>query len=245
MAMSWQFPCCVGHVSLLLGCSAAAAVMLATAANSSQQQRLLHTILLLLAGLIKHYCLDVTTAEILQANLDGADLAVCVVAEAGELNKCGCASLSCVPVGSSVVVMWGTPEAKSVVCCAALACTFVTAHPALQGSTSLPAPAAIAADTLCCCCCCCLYRLLNTFQSSLEEVTIIAQPEAAQLESAAGARAAAEHAVQIQSYYDPCKGGWCTFHVLLLFAAAMATAVAVAAVSGGSVTLLVGCGLGC
>lgn len=41
----------------------------------------------LAAGLVKRYGLDVTDAEILQANLDGQDLPVSVVAEAAELNK--------------------------------------------------------------------------------------------------------------------------------------------------------------
>lgn len=39
------------------------------------------------AGLLKCYGLDISSSDILQATLDGNDLPVSVVAEAGELNR--------------------------------------------------------------------------------------------------------------------------------------------------------------
>lgn len=56
-------------------------------------------------------------------------------------------------------------------------------------------------------------RLLGTFQSTLDEITIIAQPEQEPQHSTAAAAAAARRSVQIKSFYDPAKGmcsvfGW-------------------------------------
>jgi hypothetical protein len=48
--------------------------------------------------------------------------------------------------------------------------------------------------------------LLGTFQSTLDEITIIAQPEEEQHDSTAAAAAAARRSVQIKSFYDPAKG---------------------------------------
>jgi hypothetical protein len=45
-------------------------------------------------------------------------------------------------------------------------------------------------------------RLLNTFQSTLDEVTIIALPE----QNGTADAAAVQKAVKIQSFYDPAKG---------------------------------------
>ncbi|KAF8072554.1 RAD9A [Scenedesmus sp. PABB004] len=101
------------------------------------EQALLRVTLKCENGLLKRYGLDVSSSDILQANLDGQLLPVCVVAEAAELNK-----------------------------------------------------------------------LLNTFQSTLDEVTIIAQPDQQHQphDGTAAAAAAAQRAVQIQSFYDPAKG---------------------------------------
>uniref|UniRef100_A0A383VQ33 Uncharacterized protein n=1 Tax=Tetradesmus obliquus TaxID=3088 RepID=A0A383VQ33_TETOB len=51
-----------------------------------------------------------------------------------------------------------------------------------------------------------LNRLLGTFQSTLDEITIIAQPEQEPQHSTAAAAAAARRSVQIKSFYDPAKG---------------------------------------
>jgi hypothetical protein len=51
-----------------------------------------------------------------------------------------------------------------------------------------------------------LCRLLGTFQSTLDEITIIAQPEEEPQDSTAAAAAAARRSVQIKSFYDPAKG---------------------------------------
>jgi len=48
------------------------------------------------------------------------------------------------------------------------------------------------------------HRLLNTFQSTLDEVTIIALPE--QQQNGTADAAAVQKAVKIQSFYDPAKG---------------------------------------
>jgi hypothetical protein len=58
----------------------------------------------------------------------------------------------------------------------------------------------IVPDQLSCC------RLLGTFQSTLDEITIIAQPEEEPQDSTAAAAAAAWRSVQIKSFYDPAKG---------------------------------------
>jgi hypothetical protein len=49
-------------------------------------------------------------------------------------------------------------------------------------------------------------RLLGTFQSTLDEITIIAQPEEEPQDSTAAAAAAARQSVQIKSFYDPANG---------------------------------------
>jgi hypothetical protein len=55
-------------------------------------------------------------------------------------------------------------------------------------------------------------RLLGTFQSTLDEITIIAQPEEELQDSTASAAAAARRSVQIKSFYDPAKGvGLCLY----------------------------------
>lgn len=57
-------------------------------------------------------------------------------------------------------------------------------------------------------------RLLNTFQSTLDEITIIALPEQPQLDGTAGAAAAVQRSVRIQSFYDPAKGACAHVHLL-------------------------------
>lgn len=50
-------------------------------------------------------------------------------------------------------------------------------------------------------------RLLNTFQSTLDEVSIIALPaHQATAATGGGQAAAAQRCVKLQSFYDPAKG---------------------------------------
>lgn len=52
----------------------------------------------------------------------------------------------------------------------------------------------------------CLARLLNTFQSTLDEVSIIALPQYATAGTAGAQLPAAQRYVKLQSFYDPAKG---------------------------------------
>lgn len=85
---------------------------------------------------------------------------------------------------------------------------------AVQGAGDLPTPACkLASQTwaellsaLSC-------RLLNTFQSTLDEVSIIALP-AQQSTAGTGGQAAAQRCVKLQSFYDPAKGKAQHMHAL-------------------------------
>jgi hypothetical protein len=59
-------------------------------------------------------------------------------------------------------------------------------------------------NTELCVCVVLLCRLLNTFQSTLDEVSIIALPP--NHSTGTASQAAAQRCVRLQSFYDPAKG---------------------------------------